>query len=69
MKDLNLSFFDLKKYTYYLDYYDKILYSKNEDEIKKNQYMIMLDLDKKVLENMPLEDISKATDLSIEEIN
>ena len=69
MKDLNLSFFDLKKYTYYLDYYDKIWYSKNEDEIKKNQYMIMLDLDKKKLENMPLEDISKGTDLSIEEIN
>ena len=69
MKDLNLSFFDLKKYTYYLDYYDKIWYSKNEDEIKKNQYMIMLDLDKKALENMPLEDISKATVLSIEEIN
>ena len=69
MKDLNLSFFDLKKYTYYLDYYDKIWYSKNEDEIKKNQYMIMLDLDKKALENMPLEDISKATVLFIEEIN
>gem|GEM_PF-4734415 len=31
--------------------------------------MIMLDLDKKALENMPLEDISKATVLSIEEIN
>ena len=29
----------------------------------------MLDLDKKTLENMPLEDISKATGLSIEEIN
>ena len=52
-----------------MDYYDKIWYSKNEDEIKKNQYMIMLDLDKKELENMPLEDISKATGLSIEEIN
>ena len=62
-------FFELKKYTYYLDYYDKIWYSKNEDKIKKNQYMIMLDLDKKELENMPLEDISKATGLSIEEIN
>ena len=30
-----------------MDYYDKIWYSKNEEEIKKNQYMIMLDLDKK----------------------
>ena len=57
MKDLNLSFFDLKKYTYYLDYYDKIWYSKNEDEIKKNQYMIMLDLDKKELKNMPKDKI------------
>ncbi len=35
-----------------MDYYDKIWYSKNEEEIKKNQYMIMLDLDKKELENM-----------------
>ena len=40
-----------------MDYYDKIWYSKNEDEIKKNQYMIMLDLDKKELENMPKDDI------------
>ena len=52
-----------------MDYYDKIWYSKNEEEIKKNQYMIMLDLDKKELKSMPLEDISKATGLSIEEIN
>ena len=35
-----------------MDYYDKIWYSKNKEEIKKNQYMIMLDLDKKELENM-----------------
>ena len=40
-----------------MDYYDKIWYSKNEEEIKKNQYMIMLDLDKKVLENMPKDKI------------
>ena len=40
-----------------MDYYDKIWYSKNEDEIKKNLYMIMLDLDKKELENMPKDDI------------
>ena len=57
-----------------MDYYNKIWYSKNEDEIKKNQYMIMLDLDKKGLENMlkknmPLEDILDITGLSIEEIN
>ena len=40
-----------------MDYYDKIWYSKNEEEIKKNQYMIMLDLDKKELENMPKDKI------------
>ena len=40
-----------------MDYYNKLWYSKNEEEIKKNQYMIMLDLDKKELENMPKDDI------------
>ena len=40
-----------------MDYYDKIWYSKNEDEIKKNQYMIMLDLDKKELKSMPKDKI------------
>ena len=40
-----------------MDYYDKIWYSKNEDEIKKNQYMIMLDLDKKELKSMPKDNI------------
>ena len=40
-----------------MDYYNKLLYSKNEDEIKKNLYMIMLDLDKKELENMPKDKI------------
>ena len=40
-----------------MDYYDKIWYSKNEDEIKKNQYMIMLDLDKKQLKSMPKDKI------------
>ena len=40
-----------------MDYYDKIWYSKNEEEIKKNQYMIMLDLDKKELKNMPKDKI------------
>ena len=40
-----------------MDYYDKIWYSKNEDEIKKNLYLIMLDLDKKELENMPKDKI------------
>ena len=38
-------------------YYNKLWYSKNEDEIKKNLYMIMLDLDKKELENMPKDKI------------
>ena len=40
-----------------MDYYDKIWYSKNEDEIKKNQYMIMLDLDKKELKSLPKDKI------------
>ena len=40
-----------------MDYYNKLWYSKNEDEIKKNLYLIMLDLDKKKLENMPKDDI------------
>ncbi len=40
-----------------MDYYDKIWYSKNEEEIKKNQYMIMLDLDKKELKSMPKDKI------------
>ena len=39
-----------------MDYYNK-LFCKNEDEIKKNLYMIMLDLDKKKLENMPKDKI------------
>ena len=40
-----------------MDYYDKIWYSKNKEEIKKNQYMIMLDLDKKELKSMPKDKI------------
>ena len=41
-----------------MDYYNKLWYSKNEDEEGvKNLYMIMLDLDKKELENMPKDDI------------
>ena len=40
-----------------MDYYNKLWYSKNEEEIKKNQYMIMLDLDKKELKNMPKDKI------------
>ena len=40
-----------------MNYYDKIWYSKNEEEIKKNQHMIMLDLDKKELKNMPKDKI------------
>ena len=40
-----------------MDYYDKIWYSKNEEEIKKNLYMIMLDLDKKELKSMPKDKI------------
>ena len=40
-----------------MDYYNKLWYSKNEEEIKKNLYLIMLDLDKKELESMPKDDI------------
>ena len=40
-----------------MDYYNKLWYSKNEDEIKKNLYVIMLDLDKKELKNMPKDKI------------
>ena len=50
----------VKKFIIYeinMDYYNKLWYSKNEEEIKKNQYMIMLDLDKKGLENMPKDKI------------
>ena len=36
-----------------MDYFDKLWYSKNEEEIKKNMYLIMLNLDKKELEAMP----------------
>ena len=39
-----------------MDYYNK-LFCKNEDEIKKNLYVIMLDLDKKELKNMPKDKI------------
>ena len=39
-----------------MDYYNK-LFCKNEDEIKQNLYMIMLDLDKKELKNMPKDKI------------
>ncbi len=40
-----------------MDYYNKLWYSKNEDEIKKNLYLIMLDLDKKELKSMPKDKI------------
>ena len=40
-----------------MDYYNELWYSKNEDGIKKNLYLIMLDLDKKELKSMPKDDI------------
>ena len=45
-----------------MDYYDKIWYSKNEEEIKKNMYLIMLNLDKKELEAMPKDKRDKIVD-------
>ena len=40
-----------------MDYYKKIWYDKNEDEIEKNKYIVMLDLDKEELEKMPKDKI------------
>lgn len=45
-----------------MDYYDKLWYSKNEEEIKKNMYLIMLNLDKKELEAMPKDKRDKVVD-------
>ena len=40
-----------------MDYYSNVWYSKNEEEIEKKKYMIMLDLGKKELETMPKDKI------------
>ncbi len=45
-----------------MDYFDKLWYSKNEEEIKKNMYLIMLNLDKKELEAMPKDIRDKIVD-------
>ena len=45
-----------------MDYFDKLWYSKNEKEIKKNMYLIMLNLDKKELEAMPKDKRDKIVD-------
>ena len=45
-----------------MDYFDKLWYSKNEEEIKKNIYLIMLNLDKKELEAMPKDKRDKIVD-------
>ncbi len=45
-----------------MDYFDKLWYSKNEEEIKKNMYLIMLNLDKKELEAMPKDKRDKIVD-------
>ena len=45
-----------------MDYFDKLWYSKNEEEIKKNMYLIMLNLDKKELEAMPKDMRDKIVD-------
>ena len=40
-----------------MDYYSNVWYSKNEEEIEKKKYMIMLNLEKKELETMPKDKI------------
>ena len=45
-----------------MDYFDKLWYSKNEEEIRKNIYLIMLNLDKKELEAMPKDMRDKIVD-------
>ena len=45
-----------------MDYFDKLWYNKNEEEIKKNMYLIMLNLDKKELEAMPKDKRDKIVD-------
>ena len=45
-----------------MDYFDKLWYSKNEEEIRKNIYLIMLNLDKKELEAMPKDKRDKIVD-------
>ncbi len=48
---------NFKIYEINMDYYKKIWYDKNEDEIEKNKYIVMLDLDKEELEKMPKDKI------------
>ena len=48
---------NFKIYEINMDYYSNVWYSKNEEEIEKKKYMIMLDLGKKELETMPKDKI------------
>ena len=48
---------NLKIYEINMDYYSNVWYSKNEEEIEKKKYMIMLNLEKKELETMPKDKI------------
>ena len=48
---------NFKIYEINMDYYSNLWYSKNEEEIEKKKYMIMLDLGKKELETMPKDKI------------
>ena len=48
---------NFKIYEINMDYYSNVWYSKNEEEIVKKKYMIMLDLGKKELETMPKDKI------------
>mgnify|MGYP004465419363 CR=1 FL=1 len=45
-----------------MDFFDKLWYSKKEEEIRKNIYLIMLNLDKKELEAMPKDMRDKIVD-------
>ena len=47
----------IKIYELNMDYYKKIWYDKNEKEIEKNKYLVMLDLDKEELKKMPKDKI------------
>ena len=48
---------NFKIYEINMDYYSNVWYSKNDEEIEKKKYMIMLDLGKKELETMPKDKI------------
>ena len=48
---------NFKIYEINMDYYKKIWYDKNKEEINKNKYIVMLDLNKEELRKMPKDNI------------